>query len=309
MDQAATVVGTQLPSWLVRSLTAHRFHYPDSMRDAAPLPGKTPAEVLSQLAHRTFGPLRIDRVRAVLDYHGLADHEAEPQTAVAARHAISDATLRAWRLRLAAAGSRQPLSVDLVTEISRRSRLADDHLSRARIASTFGFQPPAGPRRPPPPSDMVPARPPSSPGSAARIACRVLAAVGPQTLPTLVHSVLRSRRFRDRQLIDGDDLAAALVEVGAVVDEQGRWHAPPGWPASERDSRVVSTATARELTRREMSAVLIAAGYSPLSASGRTVDTHPLIRKVAIDRYRLVADQAPGGPSRVATPVSSPVKV
>ena len=271
------------------------------MRDGTPLPGKAPAEVLSQLAHRTFGPLRIDRVRASLDYHGLAGREARPQVDVAKRHGVTDSTLRAWRQRLAAAGSRQPLSVDLVTEIARRSRPDDDHLSRVRIASTFGFEPPEGPRRQPAPPP--PTRPLSSPGSASRIACRVLAAVGPQTLPTLVQSVHRSRRFRDhRRLIEGDDLAVALVEVGAVVDEQGRWHAPPGWPASVRDSRVVSTAAGRDLTRRELSEVLIAAGYSPVSASGRTVDTHPMIRKVAGDRYRIVSEHLFTGSSAVDTP-------
>src|SRR6478735_1126217 len=44
------------------------------MRDGAPLPGRTPAQMLSQLAYRVFGPLQPTRTRVVLDYHGLLDH-------------------------------------------------------------------------------------------------------------------------------------------------------------------------------------------------------------------------------------------
>ena len=46
------------------------------MRDGTPLPGRTPGQVLSQLAHRVFGPLQPARTRIVLDYHGLLDHPA-----------------------------------------------------------------------------------------------------------------------------------------------------------------------------------------------------------------------------------------
>jgi len=41
------------------------------VRDGVPLPGRFPTEVLSQLADRVFGPLHPDRVRVVLDYHGM----------------------------------------------------------------------------------------------------------------------------------------------------------------------------------------------------------------------------------------------
>lgn len=272
------------------------------MRDAQPLPGKTPADVLSQLAHRTFGPLRIERVRAVLDFHGLADQEAETQIAVAGRHGITGSTLRDWRLRLAAAGSRQPLSVELVTEIARRSRQDEDHLSRARIASTFGLRPPATPRRPSlPPAVRPSSQEWASAGTGARIACRVLVAVGPLTLPVLHESVLRSRRYRDGRHLRSEDLAAALTAVGASVDEHERWHAPPGWQASDRDRLVVLMATGRDLTRGDLSKVLITVGYSPVSASGRTVDTHPMIRKVAGDRYRIVSEHLVAGSSAVDT--------
>ena len=53
-----------------------RIPYGHGVRDGVPLPGRSPTEVLSQLAYRVFGPLRPDRVRVVLDYHGLAGHPA-----------------------------------------------------------------------------------------------------------------------------------------------------------------------------------------------------------------------------------------
>src|SRR5664279_6016082 len=48
-----------------------RIPYGRRVRDGVPLPGRSPTEVLPQLAYRVFGPLHPDRVRVVLDYHGL----------------------------------------------------------------------------------------------------------------------------------------------------------------------------------------------------------------------------------------------
>lgn len=66
------------------------------MRDGVPLPGSTPAALISQLAHRVFGPLRLDRVRVMVDYHGLAGHPADWQAVVAAHHGITNRTLTTW---------------------------------------------------------------------------------------------------------------------------------------------------------------------------------------------------------------------
>jgi hypothetical protein len=44
---------------------------PSDLRATVP-----PAQVVSQLTHRVFGPLQHDRVRVVLDHHGAAGHGA-----------------------------------------------------------------------------------------------------------------------------------------------------------------------------------------------------------------------------------------
>ncbi len=49
---------------------------PFRMRDGLPLPGMTPQQVVSQLIHRVLDPLRPDRLRWVLDYHGAANEPA-----------------------------------------------------------------------------------------------------------------------------------------------------------------------------------------------------------------------------------------
>lgn len=46
------------------------------MPDQPPPPGSTAAAVVSLLVHRVLGPLPRDRVRMVLDYHGLAGRPA-----------------------------------------------------------------------------------------------------------------------------------------------------------------------------------------------------------------------------------------
>ena len=63
------------------------------MRDGAPLPGRTPPQVLSQLSHRVFGPLQPARTRIVLDYHGLLDHSADSLVQIAARHHVTTRTV------------------------------------------------------------------------------------------------------------------------------------------------------------------------------------------------------------------------
>ena len=80
------------------------------MRDGDPLPGMSPAQVVSQLAHRVFGPLHLDRVRVVLDYHGLADRAAGTLAEVAARHGVTTRTVSLHVKAVRAAGATLPLS-------------------------------------------------------------------------------------------------------------------------------------------------------------------------------------------------------
>lgn len=140
--------------------------------------------MLSQLAHRVFGPLHGYRVRATLDYHGLTGRSADRTIVVASRHGISDATLTNWVRTLASAGRRLPLSVALATEILRRSAAGEDHLGRTRAAKTFGFAPPRRPARPTTGKIPTPG-PTNAERSAAHIAGRALAAAGPQDIEGL----------------------------------------------------------------------------------------------------------------------------
>ena len=80
------------------------------MRDGDPLPGVSPAQVVSQLAHRVFGPLHRDRVRVVLDYHGLADAAASTLAEVAARHGVTTRTVSLYVKAVRTAGATLPLT-------------------------------------------------------------------------------------------------------------------------------------------------------------------------------------------------------
>ena len=126
------------------------------MRYGVPLPGVSPPEVVSQLAHRVFGPLNAHRSREVLDYYGLAGHPAGTCAQVAARHHVTGATVSNHVRTVRAAGTRLPLTTALITTVTRRSEPADDHLGRVRIADTLGMPRPARPDPATPPIPRVP---------------------------------------------------------------------------------------------------------------------------------------------------------
>ncbi|HET9647994.1 MAG TPA: hypothetical protein VFP34_07160, partial [Microlunatus sp.] len=63
-----------------------------------------------------------------------------------------------------------------------------------------------------------------------------------------------------------------------------------------RDRALVSIVACRKLGRQEMIDALIAAGYTATSARANQISTHPLIRRVGPDRYRVI------GGSPVVTP-------
>ena len=117
--------------------------YRRRMRDGAPLPGLTPAQVVSQLAHRVFGPLQPARTRIVLDYHGLLEHPAAELVEIAGRHRVTTRTVSNNVAAVRAAGARQPLSPALITAATRPSTPGEDHLGRVRIATTLGLPAPA----------------------------------------------------------------------------------------------------------------------------------------------------------------------
>lgn len=158
------------------------------MRDSLPLPGVTPAEVVSQLAHRVFGPLQPTRTRIVLDYLGLLANSAETLIAIAARHHVTSRTVTNNAAAVRAHGTRQPLAPLLVMEAERSSTPEDDHLGRVRIATTLGLTRPEPCPVDPPPNDNRSL--PAARLAVARTGVRLLTALGPtSTLPMIADPV------------------------------------------------------------------------------------------------------------------------
>lgn len=257
------------------------------MRYGVLLSGATPPVVLSQLAYRVFGPLRSDRVRAMLDFHGLAGRPADSKSAVIERHGITYPTLASWSKMLSAAGARLPLSVALATEVARRTRPGEDHLGRTRLATTLGLTAPPPPASPPAPPTTGPS---PADQAAAGIAVRVLATVGPLPLDELRLAVGRARRFRPHPLITAERLASALGVAGAIHEDQRRWRAPADATAPDRYQALAVIAAGRDLTRSEMVQALLGAGYASTSARIRKIGDHPLIRRTGPDRYQILSD-------------------
>jgi len=175
----------------------------------------------------------------------------------------------------------------VATEAARRSRPGEDHLARARIARTLGLtipQPAIAPSAPAPPSQADRA--------AAAIAVRVLAAAGPLPLDALLAAVRRSRRFATLPVVTAAQLVIALTEAGATEDQR-TWQPPGGATAPPRDRALVSIAAGRVLARQEMIDALVTAGYAATSARARKISSHPLIRRVGPDRYRVIGGESP----------------
>ena len=104
-----------------------------------------------------------------------------------------------------AAGTRIPLTDEVITEVTRASNPGDDHRARVRTAGTLGLPSPVRPPRQAPVTFASPVSPAQL--RAARAAARVLAAVGPLPLDTLLAAVTRSRRFRTRTPLSATGLA------------------------------------------------------------------------------------------------------
>ncbi len=104
---------------------------------------------------------------------------------------------------------------------------------------------------------------------------RVLATAGPLPMDVLYAAVRRARR--------GTGTATAGVGIDPVTGD-GDAIAPA------RDRALVAIVAGRELARQEMIAALVAAGYAATSARARKISSHPLIRHVGPDRYRLLGE-------------------
>jgi hypothetical protein len=80
--------------------------------------------------------------------------------------------------------------------------------------------------------------------------------------------------------------------MGAVMGPDGSWAAPAGVPVPDRYRAIVDAAGGRDLTRADMIQVLINAGYTRSSATGRMSSSHPLFHRVGPDRYRVITTAA-----------------
>ena len=89
-------------------------------RDAAPLPGKTVPEVVSQLIWRVLGPLK-ERAKSVSDWAGLGQAPPAVLRKIGARYGVSGEAVGQRIQRVAAAGVRLPLPANLDHEVTRPS--------------------------------------------------------------------------------------------------------------------------------------------------------------------------------------------
>lgn len=250
--------------------------------------------VVAQAAYRAFGWEHTDWVRTVLDYHGLDGRPATRLAELADRHRISIRTLtgRIHHLRTALAGI--TLHPRVVAEASRPSTRYEDHLGRVRIATSLHVPAPARER------PAATARPGVNPSqlAAGRAAVRLLATIGPLDLDTMFAAICRCRRFRIRDPLSARDLVAALDSLGARRGDDLLWRAPPGTPVPARYLAIAQAAAGIDLSRQQMIDVMISAGYTQSSASGRMSSSHPLFERVDVDRYRIIG--VPGSQSRSA---------
>jgi len=238
---------------------------------------------------------------------GHADHMREAQKPQGVRRTGETVTVEAGLARVTtrtaslhvkaahAAGTTLPLNPAVIVEATRRSTPAEDHLARVRTARTLALPDPQAPGKAPVLSrDLVS----SNVAAAAWSAARVLTAVGPLDTETLLEAIDRSRRFRHRTPFTATELSTALTAAGATAGPDGQWCAPPDVPVPNRDRVIVERAVGRDLTRAGMIEILISAGYTHSSATGRMSSSHPLFERIGPDRYRLIGTPAePDAPS------------
>jgi len=107
------------------------------IRDGVPLPGTTVPDVVSQLIWRVLGPLK-GRAKSVLDWAGLGPAPPAILREIGARYGVSGPAVGQRIHRVAAAGSRLPLTTALENEVSRRSAPGENHVLRCRWALLLG---------------------------------------------------------------------------------------------------------------------------------------------------------------------------
>ena len=116
-------------------------------RDAAPLPGKTVPEVVSQLIWRVLGPLK-GRAKSVSDWAGLGQAPPAVLREIGARYCVSGEAVGQRIQRVALAGVRLPLPADLEHEVIRPSRPGGEPSSSCAVGVVAGQARSATGRRP-----------------------------------------------------------------------------------------------------------------------------------------------------------------
>lgn len=241
-----------------------------------PLSGRTPAEVVSQLIYRLFGPDRA-AVLPLLDLHGLAGRPATNQIATGVRNHVPQLQLRLAQRNLAAEAARCAIDAAILREAARPTGPFEDHQSRVCIAQTLGVAKP------------VAWRPSYNDSRAVRTCLDVLAIAGPLTLVSMARAVQRTRHDRPTPIPTDAELALLLIECGQAergVDDLWRITVP-------RPERVTYRAIAdaigeRVLRRIECTRILLDLGYAPSSAERQGLDRQPMIDRIEPGRYALI---------------------
>jgi hypothetical protein len=144
----------------------------------------------------------------------------------------------------------------------------------------------------------------------ASAAARVLAAVGPLSVAELQAAVARTHTHRTSSAPAEQTLIESMVLSGARHDgHSDRWSAPAGSVAWPRDRALLTAADPDTVyTRQQLTDLMIAAGYSALSAGKNTLDMHPLIQKLDRNRYRILTGRGPDRERRHPTtpPITAP---
>jgi len=243
-----------------------------------PLPGRTPHQVVSQLIYRVLGPYP-DDVRPVLDLHGMAGRPAALKKDTAARNNMPVLALRRLHEQVIGEARRVPLDPAITARAAARSGPFDDHQARRVIAETLGVQ------RPEPWAATM------ADSWAVHTCLNALAALGPQPLQVLLSVVQRSRRGKNIPPLPAAHLAFLLALHSQDVDRRpdGRWQVHSDRRPPQRHQRLVAAMGNRVFTRQGIAQVLIGLGYAASSATGQTLDRHPMIAHIGPDQYALAS--------------------
>lgn len=230
--------------------------------------------MVSQLIWRALGPRPIRRPRILSDWAGLFG-PAPATKDLLARHAVSDLSFYAWRRQVLQVGENLQLTDALVGELARPTGPGEDHQARRRHAQLLGS---------PIPVRLTSRRSSSADQGLARIAGRVLAALGPQPVVDLAAAMSRTRHPNGhaRTVSVGELVLVVGTADGMAIAPDGTCRLTRPRRAHPGDLELLDLARRSHRTihnRPEMVGLLAAVGY------GRSIEPtlakHPLLVHVA----------------------------